>query len=139
MGDGNGRKSRKFYELQVERIISLLERKYKEKITLEQYLSICEQTQQEPDPERMPVDDSMFPFEVQQALFVHSLLPDRWDGMSGSYMGKDWAALQGLLDIYEIEDKKSVAYFLKHIEAQNMASVNKELKRKRDAEARKHK
>lgn len=137
MGDGNGRKSRKFYELQVERIISLLERKYKEKITLEQYLSICEQTQQEPDPERMPVDDSMFPFEVQQALFVHSLLPDRWDGMSGSYMGKDWAALQGLLDIYEIEDKKSVAYFLKHIEAQNMASVNKELKRKRDAEARK--
>lgn len=139
MGDGNGRKSRKFYELQVERIISLLERKYKEKITLEQYLSICEQTQQEPDPERMPVDDSMFPFEVQQALFVHSLLPDRWDGMSGSYMGKDWAALQGLLDIYEIEDKKSVAYFLKHIEAQNMASVNKELKRKRDAEARKNK
>jgi hypothetical protein len=137
LGDGNGRKSRKFYELQVERIISLLERKYKEKITLEQYLSICEQTQQEPDPERMPVDDSMFPFEVQQALFVHSLLPDRWDGMSGSYMGKDWAALQGLLDIYEIEDKKSVAYFLKHIEAQNMASVNKELKRKRDAEARK--
>jgi hypothetical protein len=139
LGDGNGRKSRKFYELQVERIISLLERKYKEKITLEQYLSICEQTQQEPDPERMPVDDSMFPFEVQQALFVHSLLPDRWDGMSGSYMGKDWAALQGLLDIYEIEDKKSVAYFLKHIEAQNMASVNKELKRKRDAEARKNK
>ena len=139
MGDGNGRKSRKFYELQVERIISLLERKYREKITLEQYLSICEQTQQEPDPERMPVDDSMFPFEVQQALFVHSLLPDRWDGMSGSYMGKDWAALQGLLDIYEIEDKKSVAYFLKHIEAQNMASVNKELKRKRDAEARKNK
>jgi hypothetical protein len=85
----------------------------------------------------MPVDDSIFPFEVQQALFVHSLLPDRWDGMSGSYMGKDWAALQGLLDIYEIEDKKSVAYFLKHIEAQNMTSVNKELKRKRDAEARK--
>jgi len=43
---------------------------------------------------------------VQQAFLIHGLLPDRWEGMSGHYMGKDMSALGSLLDIYEILDKK---------------------------------
>jgi len=87
----------------------------------------------------MPPDDSVFPMEVQQALFLHSLLPEKWDGMSGSYLGREWSALSVLLDVYEIADRKTVVLFLKQIEAHHMASVNKELKRKQDAERRKTK
>mgnify|MGYP003657029893 CR=1 FL=1 len=42
----------------------------------------------EPDPAKAPLEKSHFPFEVQIAFFVHSLLPERWDGASGSYLGK---------------------------------------------------
>lgn len=100
---------------------------------------MCEQLGQEPKPEEMPPDDSMFPLEVQQAFYVHIMLPDRWDGMSGSYMGKDWSALGDILEIMEIEDKKTVCFFLKHVENANMININEELKRKRDADKRRAK
>ena len=48
----------------------------------------------------------MFPYEVQMAFFIYSLLQDTWDGMNGMYMGKNLSGLATLLDIYEIEDKK---------------------------------
>ena len=84
----------------------------------------------------MPVTVESYPFEVQQAFFVHDLLPDRWDGMSGSYFGKDMAALGTILDIWKIEDKKTVVYFLKHIEAKRVDKINKELEQKRKARER---
>lgn len=139
MGYGDGRRFGKFYWRQVEYIIHLLRRQHEEKIDYEQYIRICEQLGEEPDPNKMPVDISVFPTEVQQAFLVHETLPDRWDGMSGSYLGKDWSALESILNIYEIEDKRTVVYFLKHVESQHSMSINKELKRKRDAEARKRK
>lgn len=85
----------------------------------------------------MPVTLDRFPNEVQQAFFLYNSLPDRWDGMSGSFLGKDWGALEALCNIWEIEDRKTVMLFIKYIEAQNMMSINNELKRKREAEARK--
>ena len=97
------------------------------------------QTGQEPNPAEMPPEDGDFPIEVQQALLIHTLLPDRWDGMSGSYMGKDWSALEALLNIHEIEDKRQVCFFLKYVENANMININDELKHKRDAEKRRMK
>ena len=64
------------------------------------------------------------------------MLPDRWDGMSGSYMGKDWSALETLLKVQGVEDKKTVCYFLKNIEGHHTMSINAELKRKQDAQKR---
>ena len=61
----------------------------------------------------MPPDRGQFPTEVQEAFMIHDLLPDRWEGMSGSYLGKDWAALSGLLKVYEIEEPKLCVLFLK--------------------------
>jgi len=139
LGYGDGRRFGKFYWRQVEYIIHLLRRQHEEKIDYEQYIRICEQLGEEPDPNKMPVDISVFPTEVQQAFLVHETLTDRWDGMSGSYLGKDWSALESILNIYEIDDKRTVVYFLKHVESQYSMSINKELKRKRDAEARKRK
>ena len=78
----------------------------------------------------MPPDIGSFPLEVQQAFLVHSILPDRWDGMSGAYMGKDLSALGEVLSIYDIEDKRTVLYFLSYIIRQNSEFINEEVKRK---------
>ena len=81
----------------------------------------------------------MYPYEVQLAFFIYSLLQDTWDGMNGMYMGKYLAGLSTLLDIYEIEDKKTVVYFITMIDRERMTSINEEVKRKQDADRRKAK
>ena len=81
----------------------------------------------------MPPEISDYPIEVQEAFLIHQLLPDRWEGMSGYYMGKDMAALGTLLDIYKIKDKKTVIYFIKHIESKHSTEINKRQDRKRKA------
>ena len=81
----------------------------------------------------------MYPYEVQMAFFIYSLLQDTWDGMNGMYMGKNLSGLAMLLDIYEIEDKKSVVYFLSAIDRERIKTINEEVKRKSEAERRKAK
>jgi len=100
---------------------------------------MCHQLDKEPDPVEMPVEIGEFPLEIQEAFIIHAMLPDRWDGSSGSYMGKDWSALSTLLDVQGIEDKRTVCFFLKNIESCNMININNELKRKQDADTRRAK
>jgi len=97
---------------------------------------ICEQLGEEPNPEKMPPEMSDFPYEVQVAFMLHNIMPDRWEGMSGSYMGKDWSCLGNLLDIYEVEDKKEVTFFIKAIESENASVLNDEMTKKRKAQER---
>ena len=78
----------------------------------------------------MPLDRSSLPLEVQEAL------SDRWDGMNGYYLGKDYSALDTYIEVLEIEDKKTVLYFLKHIEYHNSKNINDKIKQKRDAKER---
>jgi len=100
---------------------------------------MCEQLGQEPDPAEMPPEVADFPLEIQEAFLIHAMLPDRWDGASGSYLGKDWSPLTALLDIQEVGDKKTVCFFLKHVEGAHTININKELKRKQDADMRRAK
>ena len=76
----------------------------------------------------------MFPIEVQLAFLVHSFLPERWDGMSGSYLGKDWSALESILNTYNIEDRPQVTFFLKYIDVYNSQRINTEIERKRKSQ-----
>ena len=85
----------------------------------------------------MPIDESAFPFEVQYALFVHSLLPDRWDGMSGSHLGKDWSALGDILKIHKVDSKKEVIFFLKYVDVFHSNKMNADMEKRRKAEERK--
>jgi hypothetical protein len=80
-----------------------------------------------------------YPLEVQVAFLLHDLLPDRWDGTSGSYMGKDFSSIGTLLDIWKVKDKKTCLYFIKHIEARNTDKINKAQERKRKASENKAK
>jgi len=53
----------------------------------------------------MPLEISDFPSEVQVAFFIFSYLEDRFEGMSGQYMGKSWNNLQYLFELFDVEDK----------------------------------
>lgn len=87
----------------------------------------------------MPPTIEDYPLEVQVAFLLHNLLPDRWDGMSGSYMGKDYSSLALLLDTWEVENKKDCIFWIKNIEARQSEKINKELERKRKASENKAK
>ena len=77
------------------------------------------------------LEGTIFPLEVIDAFRVHSLLPDRWDGASGNYLGKDWSALGILLDKLNIINPKDVIYFLKIIDNLTMGAQNNKLERER--------
>jgi hypothetical protein len=70
----------------------------------------------EPDEDQMPIDPSTLSLEVQQALVLLNALPDNWEGMSGSWMGKDYSGLSAIMDIYEIDDRRVVFELLKQAE-----------------------
>ena len=97
---------------------------------------MCEQLGQEPDLNEMPHEIGDLPYEIQEAFVVHAMMPDRWDGSSGSYMGKDWAPLMDLMNIQGVDDIKTTTFFLKHIESSYTIKINAELKRKQDADKR---
>jgi hypothetical protein len=92
---------------------------------------------EEPDPARMPLDSSEFPEEVQVAFFMFSLLSDNWDGMSGSYMGKNWGPCIPLFELYEIEDKKTILFFMKMYEAVLVTYRMEKAEQKRKQDERK--
>lgn len=74
---------------------------------------MCEQMGWEPRDEDLPVDPSTLSVESQQALIVLNSLPDIWEGMSGTWLGKNYNGLGIIFDIYEIEDRRTVFEFLK--------------------------
>ena len=116
----------------------MLEQKFsKSQKKWDEYLVVCERLGKTPDENKMPIDDRDFPYEVQLAFLLHSVLPDRWDGSSGSYQGKDWSALGSLLDTYQIDDKRTVTFFLKNVDVLTSNQINKEIEKKRKQRERK--
>ena len=82
-------------------------------MTRDQYLMMCEQLGNEPVEEEIPVDFDDFPTIVQEALNIFSILPDNWEGMSGTYMGKDYSILPYLMDeIFKVEYKQQTMQIL---------------------------
>ena len=100
-----------------------------------EYLIVCDRLGKEPDPNKMPMNFGNFPYEVQLAFLIYDLLPDRWEGMSGSYLGKEWGAVGALLDAYNIEERQIIVFFIKAIDIINSKVINKRLdkdRKKRD-------
>ena len=100
---------------------------------------LCEQLGQEPDPTKMPLELSDFPYEVQVAFFMFSLLSDRWEGMSGSYLGKFWDNVEYIFKLYEIENPSVIYYFMKLYEGIVVAHKAEEAEKRRKASERKAK
>lgn len=74
----------------------------------DQYIDMCEQMGWEINEDDIPKDPSVFSIEVQQALMLLNILPDKWEGMSGTWMGKDYAGLDAIMNIYEIDNRRVV-------------------------------
>jgi hypothetical protein len=56
--------------------------------------------------EDMPIDLGDFPPYFQYIFTIYNMLPDKWEGMSGTYMGKDYGILPFLFDLENIDDLK---------------------------------
>lgn len=140
MGNRNSRRSGKFYWEQVGEIKTLLERYVKEQdasVDIEKYLRICEQLGQDPDPQKMPLELSDFPVQVQVAFFIFDLLEDRWEGMSGSYMGKVWGNVEYFFNLYDVEDPRELLYIMKMYEGILVKYRAEKAESKRKADERK--
>ena len=67
----------------------------------------------EPNLDELPKDADSLAYECQQALLLFNLLPDKIEGMSGSWLGKELSGLSAIMDIYEIDNRREVFdYFL---------------------------
>ena len=87
----------------------------------------------------MPLSQSEFPIEVQVAFFVFDLLSDVWEGMSGTYMGKDWGHCSQLFYIWDVDDQKTTMYFMKVYERQLVNYRADRADAERDADKRRKK
>lgn len=84
----------------------------------------------------MPLTDADFPVEAQVAFFIYSYLPDKWDGASGTYMGKDWSSLQIIFNLFQVEDQSFIFQLLKIIESITVDVTNDKISQKRKASER---
>ena len=138
MDHRNSWRTRKFYRQQVDSILDLLKVHFKaQDKKFNEYLAICEKLGKEPDLDKMPLDSHYFPYEVQIGFQIHDLLPERWDGTAGAYLGKDWSALDTLLKVHKVEDKSTVIFFIKAIDNINANAINERLGEERKKQERK--
>ena len=116
MGFRSNGRCRKFYEKSIEDIENALKDFYDNsaaKMTKERYLMMMEQLGKEPIPEEIPKEFSDFPFEVQEAINIFSILPDVWEGMSGTYMGKNYSILPYLMtEIFKVDNPQLTMKYL---------------------------
>ena len=78
---------------------------------------MCEQMGWEPKEEELPQDGTNLSLECQQALTILNALPDMWEGMNGTWLGKDYSGLSAVMDIYEVESRREVFELLKEAES----------------------
>ena len=82
-------------------------------MTAEKYLMMCEQLGTQPKQEEIPATFEDFPHVIQTAMNIHAILPDRWEGFSGTYMGKDYILLPYLADeVYKVENKAQLVQYV---------------------------
>jgi hypothetical protein len=97
---------------------------------------MCEQLGTEPIPEEIPAEFEDFAYEVQRAINIFYILPDVFEGMSGTYMGKNYSILPYLFEeIYKVENKQQTMQFILLINS----IVTKQYRNQQEARDRKAK
>jgi hypothetical protein len=81
-------------------------------MTKEQYFEMCEAIGAEPNEAEIPIDFNDFPEDVHLAFSLYSKIPDRWEGMSGTYMGKDMSCAEFIMTTLGTEDKRTALEFI---------------------------
>lgn len=109
-------------------------------MTKAQYLDMCERMGTEPLAHETPMEIGDFPPDIQLLFQIVNTLPDKFDGFSGYYMGKDFQLLEYLLDLYEVDDRKMSIQIIMNIINKQVSQYNakkqRESKRKTKNKAR---
>ena len=84
------------------------------------YFEMCEMLGSEPIEEEIPPDIEDFPIETQQAIELYHRLKDTWEPMGGVYLGKSYAGLSDLFEVYDVQ-KECKSYFLEWISVLDFA------------------
>jgi len=88
----------------------------------------------------MPLEASDFPLEIQAAFFIYEKLSDRWEGMSGTYLGKNLLEFDLIWDMYSLGTsfKKEVIFdYCRRLESKFIEHRMEEAKKARRAEEKK--
>jgi hypothetical protein len=93
----------------------------------------------QPNPDKLPLRDQDFPYEVQMAFLIHSLFPDIWDGAGGNYFGKNWSTIDFLFNLYDVQNPKEVVLFIKYIDSFTTNKINKDMEKDRKRQEMKDK
>jgi hypothetical protein len=99
----------------------------------EAYFDMCEQMNEEPIEEEIPIEVGDFPDLVQQCFVIYQMLADNWDSMGGGYMGKDYSIVFQLLAVYDIVDSAEVLLcldFLQHMDGVRQKLIAEKIKAK---------
>ncbi|HIE79057.1 MAG TPA: hypothetical protein EYP92_09715 [Candidatus Thioglobus sp.] len=123
MGIRNGRRFVKFYQQQLEDaqtdLVTFI-RSLQSGMTAEQYFMMMEELGEEPKPEEIPPRFEDLLAEAQEAWQIYQSLQDIWEGMSGTFMGKNKAGMFDLFRVYEVENVREVMSLVSTIENEYM-------------------
>lgn len=91
---------------------------------------MCEMMGEEPTEEGSPLEFDDFPVEVQNAFELYQVLQDVWEGMSGTYMGKNMSGVDDLFNIYQVpqEEKRFVLELIALIDSERMKTLSEKRK-----------
>lgn len=100
-------------------------------MTKKHYYMMCEELGKEVNSEEVPIEYDDFPYAVQDAIMIYSILPDVWEGFGGTFLGKDYSILPYLSnEVYKIDNHPQLMQFLLMIN--NIVSKNRAEKQKAD-------
>lgn len=98
---------------------------------------MCEALGVEPTEEDTPIEIEDFLEETQLAFQIYKYLPDRWEGMSATYLGKDLTNLPFLFDTFKVDDRNLRLYIMNTLQHIDLY-VGNDIRRKQKEQARKH-
>ena len=60
------------------------------------------------DENEIPLDTDDLTYNSQQALMLFNILPDKIEGMNGVWLGKEYAGLTDIMEIYDMDNRRQV-------------------------------
>ncbi len=67
---------------------------------------MCEEMGWEPDLTQEPMDVGDLINDFQYSILLYNILPDKIEGMNGVWMGKEFAGLMDIMELYDIPNKR---------------------------------
>ena len=95
-------------------------------MTKDGYYDMCEMMGTPATDSEIPVEFDDFPPEVQNAFELYQVLQDVWEGMSGTYMGKNMSGVDDLFNIYQVpqDEKRFVLELIALIDSERMSQLS---------------